>query len=75
MRRFVYLLLAVLLLVSLTACGNDKSPGDMARPALSPSPSPYVTDRIEGTEEPNSSASMGGGTANVGATPQTSENP
>ena len=87
MKNFVFLLLAVLMLMSLTACGDNKTNGDMAKPAVSPAVSPMATpdvsdgiitdtDGIIGsTDEPNSSANMGGGTANAGPTPSVSTNP
>ncbi len=87
MKRIIVLLLAALLLLSLTACGDNKTNGNMADPTASPSMSPIISPDVDngtvtdtdgiigGTEEPNSSANMGGGTANVGATPSVSANP
>ena len=87
MKRFIFLLLAVAMLLSLTACGDNTTNGSMTEPTASPSMSPIVspdvsdgmvndTDGIIGNaDEPNSTANMGGGTANVGATPSVSANP
>ena len=87
MKRFIFLLLAVVMLLSLAACGDNKTNGSMTEPTASPSMSPMVspdvsdgmvndTDGIIGNaDEPNSTANMGGGTANVGATPSVSANP
>ena len=84
MKRFIFLLLAVVMLLSLTACGDNKTNGSMteptARPSMSPMVSPdvsdgMVNDTIGNADEPNSTANMGGGTANVGATPSVSANP
>lgn len=87
MKRFIFLLLAIVMLLSLTACGDNKTNGSMteptARPSMSPMVSPDVSDGmvndtdgiIGNADEPNSTANMGGGTANVGATPSVSANP
>lgn len=83
MKKAIVILLAALLLLSLAACGKSTPTGDMARPAVSPTVSPEASDGmvtdtdgiIGGADEPNSSASMGGGTANAGATPDVSANP
>ena len=75
MKRFIFLLLAVVMLLSLTACGDNKTNGSMTEPTASPSMSPMVspnvsdgivndTDGIIGNvDEPNSTANMGGSTA------------
>ena len=48
MKRFIFLLLAVVMLLSLTACGDNKTNGSMteptARPSMSPMVSPDVSD-------------------------------
>ena len=46
MKRFIFLLLAVVMLLSLTACGDNKNNGSMTEPTASPSMSPIVSPDV-----------------------------
>ena len=47
MKRFIFLLLAVVMLLSLTACGDNKTNGSMTEPTASPSIEPHCITRCQ----------------------------
>ena len=87
MKRFIFLLLAVVMLLSLTSCVDNKNNCSMTEPTASPSMSPIVSPDVSdgmvndtdgsigNADAQNCTANMGGGTENVGATPSVSANP